>query len=360
MLCCLLETLFTVLTSQFVLGFAAGVYFWLCWTHPRTRAVRPGHQPSISLPHSEILELHHNTLSSCSQKVRVCLAETGLKHRQIHHVLPSSGSWETKSAAYLTNVNPAGTVPVLVHDGHPVYESHEQIVYIDQVLMPGGPRLTPADPALRALMDKWVESGSMVMSEVMGGVTFWGGMSKRLGNLLGPMTMPLFCANITNNFGVRELGEAVLMAPMVNDRKFIVFNFVFKFLGVKALLSVGQLNSLVSLVRRGLEHHFTLLSTDLAAHPGPFLCGEQFTLADVSLVPVFERMRWAGWWTDSLRAKFPLVADYWTAIQAREGYQASRPDPAMLTKMAAMNAQINIWKEKHSWFNDFFERANYF
>ena len=68
----------------------------------------------------------------------------------------------------------------------------------------------------------------------------------------------------------------------------------------------------------------------------------------------------AGWWTDSLRAKFPLVADYWTAIQAREGYQASRPDPAMLTKMAAMNAQINIWKEKHSWFNDFFERANYF
>ena len=45
--------------------------------------------------------------------------------------------------------------------------------------MPGGPRLTPADPALRALMDKWVESGSMVKSEVMGGVTFWGGMSKR-------------------------------------------------------------------------------------------------------------------------------------------------------------------------------------
>ena len=33
---------------------------------------------------------------------------------------------------YLTNVNPAGTVPVLVHNGHPVYESHEQILYIDR------------------------------------------------------------------------------------------------------------------------------------------------------------------------------------------------------------------------------------
>ena len=40
--------------------------------------------------------------------------------------------WETQSAAYLTQVNPAGTVPVLVHHGHPVYESHEQILYIDR------------------------------------------------------------------------------------------------------------------------------------------------------------------------------------------------------------------------------------
>ena len=31
-------------------------------------------------------------------------------------------------ADYLTNVNPAGTVPVLVHQGHPVYESHEQVM----------------------------------------------------------------------------------------------------------------------------------------------------------------------------------------------------------------------------------------
>ena len=69
------------------------------------------------LPHVEELELHHNTLSSCSQKVRACLGETGLKHRKIHHILPSSGGWETKTADYLNNVNPAGTVPVLVHNG---------------------------------------------------------------------------------------------------------------------------------------------------------------------------------------------------------------------------------------------------
>ena len=47
--------------------------------------------------------------------------------------LPSSGSFETKMPWYL-RINPAGTVPVLIHDGHPVYESHEQILYIDEVL----------------------------------------------------------------------------------------------------------------------------------------------------------------------------------------------------------------------------------
>ena len=52
--------------------------------------------------------------------------------RKIHHLLPSSAGWETKMADYLSNVNPAGTVPVLVHNGHPVYESHEQILYIDR------------------------------------------------------------------------------------------------------------------------------------------------------------------------------------------------------------------------------------
>ena len=62
-------------------------------------------------------------------------------------------------------MNPAGTVPVLVHNGHPIYESHEQIVYIDQVLMPGGPKLTPSDPEKKALMEKWLESGKMLMSE---------------------------------------------------------------------------------------------------------------------------------------------------------------------------------------------------
>ena len=49
--------------------------------------------------------------------------------------------------------------------GHPIYESHEQIIYIDQVLMPGGPKLTPKDPDDKALMEKWLDSGAMLKDE---------------------------------------------------------------------------------------------------------------------------------------------------------------------------------------------------
>ena len=89
---------------ELIVGFLIGVYFWRCWTWPRTRKVNPGLNRNIILPHSTELELHYSTLSSCSQKVRACLGETGLKFKAIHHVLPPNG-WETKCPDYLNNVN---------------------------------------------------------------------------------------------------------------------------------------------------------------------------------------------------------------------------------------------------------------
>ena len=340
---------------EFIIGFLLGIYFWRCWTYPRTRAVKPGLNSDVILPHQEEVELHHNMLSSCSQKVRACLGETGLSHRKIHHVLPSSGSWETKNAEYLT-INPAGTVPVLVHNGHPVYESHEQIVYIDQVLMPGGPRLTPSDPVKKALMDKWVESGSMIKSEVLGAPNPWDGMTKRFGNLLGPMTLPLFCGNMILHFDIWNVLETISMIPLIRDRMQVMLLLFFKTLGVETFVKVQKINDIISPVRRAMNYHLTLLTKDLEMSGGPYICGESFTLADVSMVPIFERMQYARWWTDSLKKQFPLVTKYWETIQEREGYKASKPDMAMHNKLIRVGRQIDEWKMNYKWFNDFYEK----
>jgi len=331
---------------EFIFGFLFGVYFWRCWTHPKTKKVKPGLNSDILLPHQQELELHHNSLSSCSQKVRACLGETGLKFRKIHHDLPSNGCWETKKEDFLRNVNPAGTVPVLIHNGHPIYESHEQIVYIDQVLMSGGPKLTPNDPVKKALMDKWVDSGAMIPTD---------GLEKRIGNLLNGVTQPLFCASVLQNFGIWNFIEYASMIPLVRSRVFIVLIFVFKFYGVEAFLKIKKFADKIAPTRKAINYHFNLLTKDLEATGGPYLCGEMYTLADVSMVPIFERMEYSGWWTESLKSQFPVVKKYWDTIQQRDGYIASKADMDMQQKMNRMHQQVEQWKKQYKWFNDFYE-----
>ena len=54
---------------------------------------------------------------------------SGVEFKQNTLRMPSAGSWETKSSEYL-RLNPAGTVPLLLHNGHPVYESNDQLKYV--------------------------------------------------------------------------------------------------------------------------------------------------------------------------------------------------------------------------------------
>jgi len=222
--------------------------------------------------------------------------------------------------------------------------------------MPGGPRLTPTDPDKKALMDKWVESGSMILSEVLGASDPWDGMSRRIGNILGPMTMPLFCGNMIMNFDIWNVLETLSMIPLIKDKLPVVLLILFKTLGVETFIKVKKLNGVISPVRKALNHHLALLTKDLETSGGPYICGEIFTLADVSMVPIFERMEYARWWTESLKEQFPVVTKYWGTIQEREGYKASKPDEIMHNKLVKVGKLIDQWKKEHKWFNDFYEK----
>ena len=46
-----------------------------------TKEVVAGFHPEINLPYEESVELYHNSTSSCSQKVRTCLHEAGVKFK---------------------------------------------------------------------------------------------------------------------------------------------------------------------------------------------------------------------------------------------------------------------------------------
>ncbi|MBL8380644.1 MAG: glutathione S-transferase family protein [Burkholderiales bacterium] len=97
-----------------------------------------------------MLTLYNNAYSTCSQKVRLVLAEKGIawEDRQIifknnEHIAPE----------YL-RLNPNGVVPTLVHDGHVILDSSVIMEYLDEVFPE--PPLVPRDAPGRAQMRKWL------------------------------------------------------------------------------------------------------------------------------------------------------------------------------------------------------------
>jgi glutathione S-transferase len=86
-----------------------------------------------------MLELFHAHISTCSQKVRLCLAEKGLTWND-HPIEFARG--EHLTPAYLA-LNPNGVVPTLVHDGRPVIDSSVICEYLEETEPNQGTTLVP-------------------------------------------------------------------------------------------------------------------------------------------------------------------------------------------------------------------------
>jgi glutathione S-transferase len=96
------------------------------------------------------LVLFHAAHSTCSQKVRLCMAEKGLAYES--RVLEVRKN-EHLSDEYLA-INPNGVVPTLTHDGAPVRDSSVICEYLDEAFP--APPLSPSTPLGRADMRAWL------------------------------------------------------------------------------------------------------------------------------------------------------------------------------------------------------------
>lgn len=86
-----------------------------------------------------MLELYHAHISTCSQKVRLCLAEKGL-------------TWESRAVNLLTGehlrpeylaLNPNGVVPTLVDNGRTIIDSSVICEYLEETHPGSGSPLMP-------------------------------------------------------------------------------------------------------------------------------------------------------------------------------------------------------------------------
>lgn len=275
----------------------------------RTHPVTPGPHPEIMLPHTEAWEIYQNSLSICSKKLRICMEELGLPHASHHIELIETSHYENLSREFL-KVNPGFTVPVLLHEGHPVYESHEQIVYAAEHAGAKGAELLGATPAQRAEVARWVDFGAIKGDPMVGG-------EARAGNSAPGLTIPIF-ATMLPYIPWWRLAEGVLFH---GDRRRPILFSILKLRGIHKLPPPA-----LAAIRRARGHMLTHLDTleETLSDGRDWVCGQTFTLADVNWMAIFARIDEVDWTELFLGpGKRPTVGAYCERLKKRPSYEAA-------------------------------------
>lgn len=227
------------------------------------------------------LELYHNDRSTCSQKVRICLAELDLEWTSRHVDL---GGGEHLTAEYLA-INPNGVVPALVHDGRPIIESTVICEYLAEV-HPESADLSPDDPFERAAMRAWLRFIDEVPSMAVRVPTF-----NRIIHSYRKMDAEAFKA-----YAARMPLRKHFFLRMGQDG----------FDEQESGAALEQLRGTIDRMERALEG-------------GPWVLGADYTIADLCLAPLFARMEDLG--MVDMWAEKPNVTSWYERMSARPAFQ---------------------------------------
>jgi glutathione S-transferase len=243
-----------------------------------------------------MVRLYHYWSSVCSQKARMYLAEKGIPWKSRHvdiFKFENYSDWYTK-------LNPKNVVPTLEHDGRIVIESNVILEYLEDVF-PDVP-LRPDDAYERATMRLWVYN-----SEEM---AHWN-VNTCSHNLRHAKRME---ARYTKEELLRAADQC--SNPMIALR-------------LKRRLAIGVSTEEEEEAYQKLE--FMLRHMELRLAEAPWLSGTSFSLADVAMAPMINRIEVLARPEMISAARRPRVADWWQRIQARpafrEAFAFKNPDP---------------------------------
>ena len=236
-----------------------------------------------------MLELYHNTMSSCAQKVRVALAEKDLAWKS-HHLDLRAG--EQQQPDYL-KLNPKGVVPTLIDGDLVIRESNVILEYLDDAYP--NPPLLPADPFGRSQVRLWNQRLAEGHHDIA----------------TSTLSMGIAFRHQYLAKGEPECSELVekVPDPVKRERRRDVIYY-----GIKARefgLAVTMWLSLLNDMEVALARH-------------DWLVGEDYTIADAAFTPYLTRL-------DHLHvlgfiADKPLLNNWYERIKARPSYQLGITD----------------------------------
>lgn len=233
-----------------------------------------------------MLELYHAHISTCSQKVRLCLAEKGLKWTNYPMELRRG---EQLTPAYLA-LNPNGVVPTLVHDGRVVIDSSVICEYLDEIAPAQGTRLMPEGPFGRATVRAWLryieEVPTVAIRIPSFNQLFLSGWAS-----LQPEARERFIARTPlrkghyRNFGTEGFAKATVDESMHRLRQ-----------------TVERIDAAV-------------------ANGSPWLAGEAISIADFCVLPTIVRMTDLG--LESVWSALPRFQDWCDRIKSRPSFETA-------------------------------------
>jgi glutathione S-transferase len=234
-----------------------------------------------------MLVLYHASHSTCSQKVRMVLHEKGIAFDEVRIDL---GKKQQLEPDYLA-LNPNGVVPTLVDDGTPIIESSVICEYLDEKY-PHNP-LVPHDLVQRARMRAWMH----YIEEVAVGAIRVPSFNRAFLYRFKGQDQEQFEKNEIGPRPVRKELFQRMGSPKGFSRK-------------EVDKSLGEL---AETCRR---------MDDALSSAGPWLMGEQFTLADILVMPSIDRMADLGLST-IWDARYPAVARWYERLQARPAFSTT-------------------------------------
>lgn len=228
------------------------------------------------------------------RRVKMCLLEKGLPFRIKWLNL---GLMDQKAPDYL-KLNPTGLVPTLIHDGKAIYESNVINEYVDAVFP--NPPLVPKDAHGQAGMRMWFAFENDFAKPFRDAVYETMGKERLQSTGITPEKLREEISKRTRNEAYIRFATKVLTSAkdedLVRDRQLLLME---KMALMEERLSDGR----------------------------TWLCGEQFTLADIALAPRVEMFPVVG--VGDLYTRFPKIGKFMERVKARPSWAGSavRPEP---------------------------------
>ncbi|KAK2981469.1 hypothetical protein RJ640_016999, partial [Escallonia rubra] len=236
-----------------------------------------------------IMQLYHHPYSLDSQKVRLALEERNIDYTS-YHVNPITG--KNMDASFF-RMNPAAKLPVFQNGSYILFNTIDIIQYIERiaVVSSGGNTLTLSSEEVVGWMKKIQE---------------WNPKFFTLSHV--PEKYRTFACKFVRRVVIARMAEAPDLASAYHRKL------------REAHDTEDKLRN-PEVPRRDKDQLVRLLDeVEKKLGETPYLAGEEFTLADVMLIPVLARLVLLNLEDEYINTR-PNIAEYWNMVKQRPSYR---------------------------------------